>query len=89
MWIKFKDWMHKYWFLISSISIAILYSLVYYRGRKIADLTAQIQVDKIKQKIETINREAVKDEDKFNKSLKSYEDLKRRHPDVVAKLGLR
>lgn len=84
-----KDFVNKYWFLASSIIIAVLYSLFYYRGRKINELLIQVQVDKIKQKIETINREAVKDEDKFKKSLQSYEDLKRRHPDIIAKLGLR
>lgn len=86
---KLKDFYHKYWFLISSTIMAILVSVVYYRGRKIVQLTGQIQVDKIRQKIENINREAVKDEETFQKNLKSYEDLKRRHPDIVAKLGLR
>ncbi len=86
---KIKDAFHKYWFLASSIVVAILTSLVFYRGRKIKELVGQIQVDKLKQKIETINREAIKDEATFNKSMQSYEDIKRRHPELVAKLGLR
>lgn len=86
---KIKDFYHKYKLIIGSTLAAILVSIVFYRGRKIKELKAQIQVDKIKQKIENINREAMKDEEQFKKSLQSYEDIKRRHPDIVSKLGLR
>lgn len=85
---KVKDFYHKYWFLLSTSAIAILYALFYARGQKIRELRQIIEVDKIKTKIDTINRKAIKDDESAKNSQKAYEDLKRRHPSIVSKLGL-
>lgn len=88
MWETIKDYYHKYWFFVSSLIIAILYGLFVHRGRKIGELTDQIKVNKIKKELDTLTSEASKSEEKSKEAGRKYEDLKRRHPGIVNKLGL-
>ena len=84
-----KLWIQKWWFLISSIIIAILYYAFVNRSKAISDLTQQIQLDKLGKELDNLNKESEKSDAKAQESSKKYTDLKRRHPELVARLGLR
>lgn len=80
-WISVKDFMAKWWFLASSLVIAILYYVVRRQGTTIGDLHSQVQRAKLGEQLAVINAKETADEKSFKESRESYLALKRRHPE--------
>lgn len=85
---KVKDFVAKYWFIISSLALAVLYFLYNRQGKKLASLYEEAQLNKTMKKIDNLVTNAKQSEEKRKQSFNDYLALKRRHPDVLSKLGL-
>lgn len=79
---QIKDFIAKYWFLGSSLAIGILVYLLDSKGKKVKQLSDEIALSKMTKKIDSLKEKASTSEEAFQNSLRSYDDLKRLHPEL-------
>lgn len=78
---KIKDFFAKYWFIGSTLAIALLAFVAQRRGNTIKDLLFQIQRTKLGEKLKAISEKEAKDEAAYKENRDAYLALKRRHPE--------
>lgn len=78
----------KWWFVISSIGLTLLYMFYDRRGREIAKLHADVQSALLAQQLADIKQKSVQSKENYEKAAKEYGDLRARHGDLLIKLGL-
>jgi hypothetical protein len=78
----------KYWFYISSFSLAILWLLFDKRGRELQQVKNDAQRMILSQKLLNIKSQSEKGQEEYEKAIKSYNDLRSRHGDILLKLGI-
>lgn len=88
MFQSIKDFISKWYFLISAAGLALLYFLFDKRGQTIRQLHEDVQIAKLGEKLEGLKERAQQSDEKFKESADQYNDLKRKHPELFAKLGI-
>lgn len=83
-----KDAFLKYWFAASTLILAVLYLLYDRRGRTIQELQDEAQKQMLAQKLLTIRDKAQRSDDDAIQAKQDYEDLKRRHADLIQRYGV-
>jgi hypothetical protein len=78
---KVSDFIQKYWFVVSTLAVAVLYFLYRRDENTITDLHDQIKLDALKNKLQTLNEVATNDQTKFESARDAYLALKRQHPE--------
>lgn len=83
---KVKDFVLKWWFVASGLALAVLVFLLDSKGKKVKQLNDEIQLLRMGNKLQSLKEEADKSESQFQASSKSYDDLKRRHPELFNRI---
>lgn len=78
----------KYWFIISSIGLTILYLLFDKRGRDLEKVKLDAQRTLLAQQLADIKSKSLRSDEDYEKARKAYIDLRARHADVLRKLGI-
>lgn len=81
---KAKDFILRYWFVFTSLIVAVLYYVMQRQGYTIADLKLQIEQARLGEKLKSILEKEAKDEAEFQKNRDAYLALKRRHPEYFS-----
>lgn len=76
---KIKEWLSKYWFLISSAALAVLYFVYNRQNKRLGDLLQEIQGAKIEATLKNKKDAADRAEAEHQASSSAYADLKRRY----------
>lgn len=85
---KIEDFIKRWWFMLSSVALAVLYVMYDKRGRAISQVKADAERQILGAKLEGIREQSTKSRRDFDNAAKKYDDLKRTHADVLRRHGL-
>lgn len=79
LFTKIKETIQKYWFLISSAALAVLYFIYNRQNKRLGELLRDVQGAKIEAALKTKKDAVDKAEAEHQEASSAYADLKRRH----------
>ncbi len=86
--MSLKERLLKYWFIISSILIGVMYFIIDNRNRRLSKAVADVQTSKLAGKLEDIKSRAIESERDYEEYQNQYDSLKRQHADLLKRLGI-
>jgi hypothetical protein len=78
----------KYWFLISTVLLAIVYFVLDKRNRDLEYTISELRRKGLLEQLKKIEEKSKGSEKEYDQALKEYTNLKRRHGVLINKLGL-
>jgi chromosome condensin MukBEF complex kleisin-like MukF subunit len=88
-WEIFKQKFAQYWFLASSVLLAVIYLLYQRRGRTIEQLRLDAQKQLLAKQLSDIREQARGSQEDFYAAMDKYNQLKKTHSELLARLGLK
>lgn len=82
------DKIYRFGFLISTLGLVVLYFFYDRQGRAIGELKSQAEQQLLAQKLQAVREQAGRSQDDYNEAMENYATLKRRHADLLNKLGI-
>jgi hypothetical protein len=83
-----KDKLLRYWFIFSSLALAVMYFLFDRRGRKLHEALMDAERAKLNAKINKIVEKASESREGYERANEEYEVIKSRYSDVLRRHGL-
>lgn len=82
------EWIKKWWFLVSSFLIGILYVLWDRRGTEIDQARDRSQAELLTAQLKAIESRNIESQEDYEKALRDYNALKLHHAELLKRLGL-